>query len=405
MDKRSTARQEGAMRADLEADILVAGGGHAGLLVATALALRGWRVRVVDPAPTSVIREEGPTGRTLALLAGSRAIGERLGVWEAVGAAAAPIWRTEVTDVSSGARVVYSAREELGEPFGYGLENHVLRQALLEAFLAAAGDEALLQGQVVALGRGARARHAVLEDGRRVACALVVGADGRSSKVRELARITVDRWAYDQAALAFVVEHERAHGDAVREQLRPGGPLALLPLPGRRSGVTWVEPHGRAEELARAGPDALAGELGRLFADAIGPCRVVGPIGRWPLSAQHARRYVAPGLALIGDAAHGVHPIHAQGFNMAVGDVGRLCEALDRARRLRLDPGSGEVLVPYERDRRAANRRRIWLTDGLNRLFSNEIGPLAAARGLGLSLLDRMPPLKRAAIKEGMRAG
>jgi 2-octaprenyl-6-methoxyphenol hydroxylase len=244
-----------------------------------------------------------------------------------------------------------------------------------------------------------------LVDGRELRARLLIGADGRASKVRSLARIEVSRAAYGQAALAFIVRHERPHGDAVRERLRPAGPLALLPVGRRRCGVTWVEAEATARALATAPPQELTRRLDEETGGVLGAVALDSPIAAWPLGAQHARRYVAPRMALIGDAAHGVHPIHAQGFNMGVADIAALLDRLMAARRGGQDIGAPDVLLGYERDRWWDNERRLRLTDGLNRLFSNDLLPARLVRGAVLRALDSMPPLKALAVREGMRAG
>ncbi|MDX6750958.1 FAD-dependent monooxygenase [Geminicoccaceae bacterium 1502E] len=383
-------------------DVAIAGGGHAGLLLAAGLAREGLRVAVIDPQPRERILESPANGRTLALLGSSHEVVTRLGAWPHCHPHAAPIWETRVRDVAGGAAVDYRARETFGQPFGYGFENHLLRRSLLAAAEAAAGPELLRTGKLATIERRRQSVALHLDHGGTLEAALLVGADGRGSSVRTLAGIGLERWTYRQTAIVFVVAHQRAHGWRVREHLRPQGPLALLPLPGRRCGVTWVETHEEAAGIASLPPAALAARLHEQIGDVLGALEIDGPVGRWPLSAQHAARYVAPRIALVGDAAHGAHPIHAQGFNMGVADIGCLCEQLVRARRHGQDLGGGDALIPYERARRPANMRRLWLTDGLNRLFSNDITPLAALRGAGMRMLDMAAPAKRAAMRHGM---
>jgi 2-octaprenyl-6-methoxyphenol hydroxylase len=341
------------------------------------------------------------------LLAGSVRVAERFGVWPWLARHGEPVWRTVVAETVTGGRVAYDAAAEGGgAPFGHGFEQAALRAALLGAFLDAAGADRLATGEVAALRRGPEVATLALADGREVAARLVVAADGRRSRARALAGIGAREWRYDQAALALVVEHARPHGGAVREWLRPEGPLALLPLPGgHRTGVTWVERPRAAAELMDAGPDALLAALDRLTGRALGRLALAAGPSLYPLGALHADRYVAPRLALVGDAAHGTHPIHAQGFNMGVADVGALADALSAARARGLDLGSGDALLPYARRRRPDNDRRVMLTDALNRVFSNDLAPLARARGLALAAVDAVAPLKRLAVRHGMQVG
>lgn len=387
-----------------EVDILIAGAGHAGLLLAGALGRSGFRVAIVEPAPFRAIAEPTPDGRTLALMRSSRAAMEQLGAWAAVEAAVAPVLGAEVVDESSGGRVEYRRDRAEEPPFAYGVVNTDLRRALLAWALDSCGPRIVMRpGRVSALRRGRRTVEVTLDGGDTLTAALVVGADGRGSTIRQLAGIGLDSWAYPQTAVTFVVAHDAPHGDLVRERLRPRGPLALLPVGSRRSGVTWVEPHVEAQRILAMAPADRAARLDQEIRHALGRLEIVGPSRGWPLGAQHARRYVAPRVALVGDAAHGVHPIHAQGFNMGVADVAALVDELTGTASGRADPGDAGVLLAYERRRRAANTRTIWLTDGLNRLFSNDLPGLRALRGAGLRLLDRIAPLRALAV--GMGSG
>jgi 2-octaprenyl-6-methoxyphenol hydroxylase len=384
-------------------DVVVVGGGHAGLMLGAALARTRFSLKLIERQPSAAVENALPDGRSLALLAGSVRIARELGVWPAIAADAAPIERVEVVDVAGGGRVRYDDAAHGEGPFGVGIEHGSLRRGLLRAFRAAAGAEAWLEGEVAELHRAGGAIEVRLADGRRVLAALVVGADGRGSKVRELARIGVDRWTYGQHALALVVRHRHRH--TVREWLRQGGPLATLPLPGERAGITWVEPSAEATRLASCSGEELATRLAEASGGVLAGCRIEsGPV-LYPLGAQHAWRYVAPRLALVGDAAHGVHPIHAQGFNMGVADIGALVAALCAARARGLDPGSGEALLPYARRRRGDNTQRLWLTDGLVRVFATDLPPVRAARSLALGAIEAVGPLKRLAIRHGMQTG
>lgn len=384
-------------------EVLVVGGGHAGLMLGGTIARAGFRVCLVERQPRAAIEAATADGRSLALLAGSVAILQAVGLWQSLAAETAAIDRVEVTDVAGGGRVRYDSADHGGGPFGVGVEHAALRRRLLAGFIEAAGSEAWLEGAIEGLRRDGAAVEATLADGRRVRAALVVGADGRGSRVRELARIPVDRWAYGQHALTMVLA--RAHGHTVHEWLRRGGPLATLPLPGRRTGITWVEPSEEATRLAALPPAALCAALAEASGGVLAGGAIESGPAIQPLGAQHARRYVAPRLALVGDAAHGVHPIHAQGFNMGIADVGALTEALTEARRRGQDLGSGETLLAYARRRRGDNTQRLWLTDSMVRLFTTDLLPLRAARSLALGAIDNLPPLKRLAVRHGMQNG
>ncbi|GBD40834.1 2-octaprenyl-3-methyl-6-methoxy-1,4-benzoquinol hydroxylase [bacterium HR39] len=385
----------------LDAEILIVGGGHTGLFLACALARAGFEPLVVDPgAPERALPPFD--GRNLALLRSTEEAARRLDLWAHLRQVVCPVDTVEVDERPGGARVVYRASEIDGRPFAFGVEHAALRNALLDAFRARLGTGRWIRGELADFVREDGAIRARLSDGRELRVRLLVGCDGRESRVRALAGIGVRRWSYPQAALAFVVGHERSHRHTIREWLRPGGPLALLPLPGRLTGVTWVEPEERARELAGLSEASLLSRLSLESEGVLGALRLESGVGVWPLSAHHAERYVAPRIALVGDAAHGVHPIHAQGFNMAVADAVALAEVLARARRLGRDPGTPDVLLAYDRGRRSANARRIWMTDTLARIFSSELPLLQPLRSGILMLLAGLPPLRRLAATHGM---
>ena len=392
------------MERDAQCQVVIAGGGHAGLLLGCALAQHDFRVMVVEPQPAARIAAAPPDGRSLALLAGSVAAARRFGVWAAIAPAAAPIERVEVTDVAGGGRVRYDSLAHGSGPFGFGIEHVALRAALLTRFQEVAGTGALVRDQIAGLERNHAGIVARLASGGAIVAPLIVGADGRGSRVRALAGIGVDRWPYDQHALALVLRHQRRQRGMVREWLRPGGPLATLPLPSGRLGITWAERSAEAQHLVALPAPQLAAALSAATEGALDPIEIESGPSSHPLAAQHARGYVAPRVALVGDAAHGVHPIHAQGFNMGVADVAALADALLHARTRGLDLGSGEALLPYARARRGDNTQRLWLTDGLVRLFTAELAPLRAARSLALDAIERLPPLKRLAVRHGMQA-
>lgn len=386
-------------------DVVIVGGGHAGLLLAAALAGRGFSLRLVERQPASSIETAHCDGRNLALLAGSAEVVRRLGSWQPLAPLTEPIERVAVTDVAGRATVHYDSATHGTGPFGYGFEHVALRRGLLQSFLDRAGEGALLCDAVAGLERIAGAARIGLASGRDLVARLVIGADGRGSRIRDLARIAVDRWPYDQRALTMILRHDRPHRGTVREWLRGGGPLATLPLRGRRSGITWVERTGDAAALGELSREELLATLSGITHGVLGGLEIESGPSAFPLGAQHARSYAAPRVALVGDAAHGVHPIHAQGFNMGVADVGALVDALVAARTRRLDLGSGEALLPYERARRRENTQRLWLTDGLVRLYSTDLAPLRLMRGLALDAVERLPPLKRLAVRHGMQTG
>jgi 2-octaprenyl-6-methoxyphenol hydroxylase len=388
--------------APVTVDVLVVGGGHAGLLTALVLRRIGLSVALIDPDLPQAVEAAALDGRALALMDGSRRIIDAQGLWHWLRPVAEPILRVLVEDPATGACVTYGAGEAGRRPFGYGIENRLLRRQLLRAVQAEGGTRLLAPARLAGLARDPGRAVARLEDGQSIEARLVVGADGRRSTVRGLAGIAVESAEYGQSALTFAIAHERPHGRMVHERLLPAGPLALLPLAGRTSAVTWIERPDVAAMLLAADPAELVAELRARIGNSLGALELRGRPTAYPLGVLHALRYIAPRVALVGDAAHGVHPIHAQGFNMGVADIGALAAALARAGRQGMDLGGGEALLPYERARRLDNALTVALTDGLARLFTSELLPLRLLRGLGLTALDRLPPLKHLAIRRGM---
>jgi 2-octaprenyl-6-methoxyphenol hydroxylase len=381
---------------------LVVGGGHAGLLLALALDQAGLSVTLIEAEPLADIRAAPFDGRALALMYGSKRVFEALGLWPALADIAEPVWGVRVLDRGSGTELVYDALEVGRHPFSYGIENRALRQRLLMLAESRRGITFVAPARVERIERRRDAMLVTLDNRQQLASPLVIGADGRGSTVRELAGLGALRSHYRQTALTFAIRHGRPHDGRVREYLRAAGPLALLPIGKDFSAVTWVEREVEARRLLGGDPSALLEALSQEIGDELGPLALCGQPTGYPLSAHRARRLVGPRVALIGDAAHAVHPIHAQGFNLGVRDVAALAEVLVEAARAGQDLGSGEVLVRYERWRQADVRLVVGLTDGLNRLFSTDLVPARLLRAAGLNALGWLAPLRHLAMRRGM---
>ncbi len=381
-------------------DLAIVGGGHAGLLLALAAERAGFDTAVVDPAPLDGLQP--PDGRCIALLAGSRQAIEGMGVWHALEGAGVSVRTMAVTELPSHGRVLYQADDLDGRDFAYGFETAGLRNCLAAAVAA----NPRIRRCRTAFAGYERRREGVevrTTQGEPIAARLLIGADGRNSAVRRAARIGVTSSVYGQAALCFTIQHEAPHHAQGHEWLRPEGPLALLPVGDDRSGVTWVENPPKARRLGDLPEADLLDELCAVIGDTLGDrLRLTTPRAVFPLGVQHARRYAAPRLALVGDAAHGVHPIHAQGFNMGVGDVEALIAVLADARRRGRELGAPDTVKGYERARYNANLGRVWMTDGLVRVFTGP-PPLRLAGRAALRLIGAVPPLKRRAIAHGMQ--
>jgi len=237
-------------------------------------------------------------------------------------------------------------------------------------------------------------------DGETITARLLVGADGARSLIREQAGIATHGWNYDQSAIVTTVAHERGHNGRAEEHFLPAGPFAILPLTGRRCSIVWTETSGEAERIVALADDEFYAELEKRFGLQLGDIEIVGPRRAFPLGLFTARTFIGERLALVGDAAHIIHPIAGQGLNMGLRDVAALAETIADAARLGLDPGGPEVLERYQRWRRFDTMTMGVATDGLNRLFSNHSDALRLVRDIGLGLVERMPMLKRMFIRE-----
>jgi 2-octaprenyl-6-methoxyphenol hydroxylase len=287
---------------------------------------------------------------------------------------------------------------EEGEPFAHMIENRHLVDALVKKAKTLGVD--LRAGKVTGFAAGKNSVDVTLGDGGSIATRLLVGADGAHSVIREQAGITSYGWNYDQAAIVTTVAHERDHGGRAEEHFLPAGPFAILPLTGKRCSIVWTENAREAERIV-ALPDAeFHAELEKRFGLRLGELTVAGPRRAFPLGLFTARTFIGDRLALVGDAAHIIHPIAGQGLNMGLRDVAALAEAVADAARLGLDPGGVDVLERYQRWRRFDTMMMGVATDGLNRLFSNHSDVLRLVRDVGLGMVERMPVLKRMFIRE-----
>jgi 2-octaprenyl-6-methoxyphenol hydroxylase len=384
------------------ADVVIAGGGFAGL--ALALALRqglgnAFRLVVADPAFAATAK---PDLRASAIAAAARRMFETLGVWGAVEDEAQPILDMVVTDskLKDAMRPVFLTfvgEVEPGQPFAHMIENAPLNAALAAKareqgidLLATAVTGFAEQGGRISVSLGDVA----------ISASLLVAADGARSRVREQAGIAAHGWRYGQSAIVTTVAHERPHNGRAEEHFLPSGPFAILPLKGNRSSLVWTETDAEAARMIALPDEEFHSELERRFGLHLGEIEVVGGRRAYPLGLFIARSFVANRIALVGDAAHVIHPIAGQGLNMGLRDIAALAEAIVDAARLGLDVGGADVLERYQRWRRFDTMAMGVATDGLNRLFSNESDVLRLMRDVGLGLVDRMPALKSFFIRE-----
>lgn len=392
-----------------DADVIVAGGGMTGLTLGLALAQSGIEVIVADAEPADVQIAPAYDGRASAIAYASFRMWEALGVAPALVPHAQPIEKILVTDgrVRGGASLLSLAfdRRELderpdGEALGVMLENRHTRAALAGA--AASQPSLKVIAPVAVTGHAVDAGGATvsLADGRKLRAGLVVGAEGRRSTIRSGAGIKTMGWAYNQTAVVCTVRHQKPHDGVAHEYFLPSGPFAMLPLTQNRCNIVWTERPAIAETL-RAMPEAdFIAELRARFGDHLGALSLVGPRFAYPLSLQLAEKLVAQRMALIGDAAHGVHPIAGQGLNVGLRDVAALAQCIVEAMRVGLDAGDPEMLARYQRWRRFDSLSMALAMDAFNRIFSNDLPLLRTWRGRGMAAVDAIAPARRMFMRE-----
>ena len=386
-----------------DTDILIAGGGLNGLTLAIALRSAGFAVTLVDPVSSAQRGMDGFDGRGYALAIASQRVLKVLGVWDAL-TEVQPILGIKVTDGRAGEgpsplMLTFDHAEIEEGPMGFMVEDRHLRPALLQA--AGAAGVAQIDGDrltdFIADPAGVTA---TLGSGQTIRARLLVGCDGKESGVATHAGIKRTGWSYDQTALVCAVSHELPHHGIAHQFFMPSGPLAILPLTGNRASIVWTETTARASAIQALDDAGYLDELRPRFGDFLGRIDLAGARFTYPLGLSIAGRFVAPRVALVGDAAHSVHPIAGQGLNAGLKDVAALAEVLTDARRRGEDIGRDDVLGRYERWRRFDTATLAAATDGFNRLFSNDNSFLRAVRNIGLGVANAFPGLRRGLIRE-----
>jgi 2-octaprenyl-6-methoxyphenol hydroxylase len=388
-------------------DALIVGGGLAGLSLATALGAAGVAAVVVDRESPVTAAADPFDGRGSAIAWGSAQVLRGVGLWRLLAGRAAPINEIRVSDGASLLFLHYDHRAVGGEPLGWIIENRFIRRALYTRLAELPSIELVAPARVASLDRTSGGVSAQLADGRTVRARLAIAADGRESPSRESAGIGAMRWTYPQTGIVCSIRHDRPHRGLAHERFLPAGPFAVLPLPDSESGehrssIVWTERAELAPAMMALNDVEFAQEIALRFGDALGSIAVAGPRWAYPLSLLQADRYTAPRLALLGDAAHVIHPIAGQGLNLGLRDVAALAECIVDARRLGLDIGAADVLERYARWRRFDNLALLAVTDGLNRLFSTDLTPVRLARDLGLGIVEQLPGLKRFFMRHAM---
>jgi 2-polyprenylphenol 6-hydroxylase len=385
-------------------DVLIVGGGMVGTTLACALKDSGLKIGLIEAAPPADVRAGDPMDlRVSAVTRASQQIFTALGAWEGMAARRiSPFREMHVWD-AGGEGLIHFDAAELGEAaLGHIVENAVVQRALWDCLEASGGVELLCPAAVTSLRRDGDGMLCRLEGGRELRARLLVGADGAQSRVRHFARIQARGWSYDQQALVATVATERSHRETAWQRFLPNGPLAFLPLHDGRSSIVWSTTPQHARQLLAEDEESFCRQLELAFAATLGRIESCGARAAFPLRLQYVDSYVQPGLALIGDAAHTVHPLAGQGVNLGILDAASLAQVLLDARAQGKDIAALKVLRRYERWRKGHNLLMMAAMDGFKRLFGAAWEPLRWARNTGLTLTNALPPVKHFIMSHAM---
>ncbi|HKD46616.1 MAG TPA: FAD-dependent monooxygenase [Rhizomicrobium sp.] len=381
-------------------DAIICGGGMVGLTLGLALARGGLKTLVVDSlAPAKTVAPEFD-GRVCALAYANVRMLQVLGVWQHLTRDAQPIREILVSDGAIGRAASpfslhFDAQDVEADSLGHIAENRHIRMALQAAAAEEQNLSLIAPAEVTALTEDSAQIRAKLSNGTEYEAGLAIAADGRDSKLRKAMGIEVVGWSYPQTGIVATVHHDCPHQGVAYEHFLPSGPFAILPMTGDRSSLVWTESRDKAPALLALGVKDFDTEVAARFGTHLGKTEVVGARWSYPLNFHLARDYVRPRFALVGDCAHGIHPIAGQGLNLGLKDAAALAETVLDAARLGRDVGAIDVLKRYERWRRFDSFALAASTDVLNRLFSNDILPLRQLRDLGLGIADAVGPLRR----------
>lgn len=386
-----------------DADIIILGGGLVGLTLAVALDAHGLSSIVIDPAQPADVLARGFDGRASAVASASHAMLDAIGIGERLAGQGCPIGSIRVSDGLAPRGLWFDSAPDEG-PLGIMYENRLLRRTLHEAAAAASHITLLMPAKAASVERDGTSVRVTIEDGRTFRAALLVGAEGRNSPTRAAAGINVARWSYDHTAIIATLGHERAHEGVAHEIFYSSGPFALLPMrddeAGPRSAIVWTVEGKHGPAMLGLPDRAFLAEAEKRMGGMLGPLRSVSPRSSYPLGFHHTARITDTRLALVGDAAHGIHPIAGQGLNLGFRDVAALAEVLVEGARLGLDLGDAQLLGRYERWRALDSFLVAATTDGLTRLFGLPGKAPRAIRRFGLDMVSRIPPLQRRFMAE-----
>jgi 2-octaprenyl-6-methoxyphenol hydroxylase len=383
-------------------DVAVVGGGMTGLALACALGSDGVETVVVDRVPADAPPSRNADPRVTAVALGSARFLRSVGAFADMEAAGEPILDIEVRESRSPFAVHYDHADVGDEPMGWIVENAVIRAALIARCRELPSVSLWMPATYTRVATTADGVRLELEDGREIRAGLLVAADGKFSKLRERLGIHAAYKDYGQRGIVATLAHAAPHNGLASEHFFPDGPFAVLPMPGDRSSIVWALERELAEEVAALPADAFVAEVADRVGERLGEIELASPVRTFPLVLATVDRFTARRAALVGDAAHGIHPIAGQGWNLALRDVAALAEIVADRHALGLDPGEPAVLEAYERWRGLDTTTLVGVTDGINRLFANDLTPLRIARNLGFAVVDRLPPAKRLFMRHAM---
>ncbi len=385
-------------------DLIVIGGGMVGAALTRALHGRGLRIALVDTLPAdSGPPDRGYDMRVSALTLASRNILQSLGAWSVMESMRiSPFGEIEVWDASGDGRVHFDCAE-IGEPeLGYIVENSVTRAALFQAMAGQEGVEFIQPARLQSLRWDNHWAYVGLDNGQQLAAPLVVGADGAQSRVREQAGIAVKGWSYQQTAVVTTVKPEHYRARTALQRFMPDGPLAFLPLGNGYYSIVWSTSPEHAEQLLALDDEQFAVELAKTSQQTLGGFSEIAKRGAFPLRLRHADAYIRPRIALVGDAAHTIHPLAGQGVNLGLADAATLAQIILEGLEARQDIGSLAVLRRYERWRKGETLAMMAAMEGFKRLFGSEVAPVRWLRNLGLNLTQTLIPVKNVIMRQAM---
>jgi len=390
------------MTSKKKTDIVIVGAGPIGLSMALALSESHFNIVLVDQCDPRTFLNASYDGRTTAIAYGSVSFFDEIGIWQSLAPHAEPIHDIFVTTEQQRGFVHYRSQDVGKHPFGYIVENRQLRQQLFSKLLTFKNltihapktlENIIFEDQSVV---------AELSDGTMIHAPLCIAADGKKSALRQYTDISTTELSYHQTSLVFVINHSKPHQGRAFEHFLSTGPLAFLPMSGSKSSVVWSLKNDLAPHFQALPADAFAEEVQMRFGDTLGDLSLEGEIWSYPLSAMVSHGYIGQRLALIGDAAHTIHPIAGQGFNLGLRDVKALTSLLMERQKLGLDIGSAQVLKQYQSQRRVDTHAMTGMTDSLVRLFSNDLQMLSRLSSIGLSITNQFPLIKRFLTRHAM---